>query len=200
MNEESKHENILILWASPDLDGLTASAKNAIKEGIESVGIEVKEIHLNRKNIKSCMTCKKGGYGTCFSKGTCVIKDDMQDIYDSMIKASALVFVTPVYWHDISENFKALLDRIRRIETSKNGYLQKKRYISIACAGGYGSGTVQALSHLEEILGHMGMRALDRIPVVRFNKDYMIPALKEAGKTFAKNYSSFRFNDFNFWE
>ena len=34
-------------------------------------------------------------------------------------------------------------------------------------------------------LTHMGMRAYDRIPVVRYNKDYMLPALYEAGKTYA---------------
>lgn len=189
--------SILILWASPDLNGLTAAAKNSIIEGIKSEGTNVKEIHLNEKNIKNCLACGKNGYGTCFSKGKCSIKDDMQEIYDEMIKASAIVFITPVYWHDLSENFKALLDRIRRMETSKNGYLKGKRYLAIACAGGYGSGTVETLSHLEQILGHMGMRALDRIPIVRFNKNYMIPTLKEAGKEFAKHYLDFRFDDFN---
>ena len=38
---------------------------------------------------------------------------------------------------------------------------------------------------LERGLTHMGMRAYDRIPVVRYNKDYMLPALYEAGKTYA---------------
>jgi hypothetical protein len=28
------------------------------------------------------------------------------------------------------------------------------------------------------------MRAYDRIPVVRYNKDYVLPALYEAGKTY----------------
>ena len=31
----------------------------------------------------------------------------------------------------------------------------------------------------------MGMRAYDRIPVVRYNRDYILPALYEAGKTYA---------------
>ncbi len=29
----------------------------------------------------------------------------------------------------------------------------------------------------------MGMRAYDRISVVRYNKDFILPALNEAGKT-----------------
>ena len=31
----------------------------------------------------------------------------------------------------------------------------------------------------------MGMRAYDRVPVVRYNSDYILPALYEAGKTYA---------------
>ena len=32
----------------------------------------------------------------------------------------------------------------------------------------------------------MGMAVRDRVPVVRFNKEYMLPALETAGKQFAK--------------
>ena len=31
----------------------------------------------------------------------------------------------------------------------------------------------------------MGMRVYDRISVVRYNKDYVLPMLSEAGKTYA---------------
>lgn len=30
----------------------------------------------------------------------------------------------------------------------------------------------------------MGMRAYDRIPVNRYNKDYILPALEQAGSTY----------------
>lgn len=32
----------------------------------------------------------------------------------------------------------------------------------------------------------MGMRVYDRIPVVRYNKDYILPMLENAGATYAK--------------
>ena len=32
---------------------------------------------------------------------------------------------------------------------------------------------------------HMNMRAYDRLPVNRFNREYILPALYEAGKTYA---------------
>lgn len=189
---------VTVVWASPDLDGLTAEAKNQIIKGIESTGSEVNEIHLNRKRIMSCLACGKGGYGKCLRNGTCSIRDDLQDIYDALRSSEAFVLVTPVYWHDMSENFKALLDRIRRMETSHNGYLSRKRAMIVACAGGYGLGTCQCLSHMEEVLNHMNISVCDRIPVERFNSAYMLPALYEAGKNFANKYQNFRFDDFHF--
>ena len=39
---------------------------------------------------------------------------------------------------------------------------------------------------MERGLTHMGMRAYDRIPVIRYNRDYMLPALRPAGKVYAE--------------
>ena len=38
---------------------------------------------------------------------------------------------------------------------------------------------------MERGLVHMGMRTYDRISVVRYNKDYILSALYEAGRTYA---------------
>ena len=64
--------------------------------------------------------------------------------------------------------------------------LAEKRCVLVACAGGTGRGTLECLTQLERGLTHMGMRAYDRIPVVRYNRDYILPALYEAGKTYAE--------------
>ena len=47
-------------------------------------------------------------------------------------------------------------------------------------------GAVECLHNMEEALKHMGMRAYDRVPVIRFNKDYMLPALREAGRLYSR--------------
>ena len=39
---------------------------------------------------------------------------------------------------------------------------------------------------MERGLTHMGMRVYDRISVVRYNKEYLLPALEKAGETYAK--------------
>ncbi len=102
------------------------------------------------------------------------------------------MLVTPVYWHDMAENMKALLDRMRRCEPFTNHYLEGKRCMLVACAGGTGNGAVKCLRTMEETLGHMKMVPLERLPIIRFNKDYMLPALFHAGEMFAQQFEDWK--------
>jgi len=179
---------VMVLWSSPNTDGLTAEAKNRFMAGLtlsDVENMEVEEIHLNQKKINHCLACGNG-WGTCRSEGSCVLKDDFEDIYKKMADADGIVFVTAVYWHDMTECMKAFMDRLRRCETAHNHYLKDKRCFLVACAGGTGNGATRCLYLMEESLKHMGMRAYDRIPVIRFNKDYILPALETAGKLFGE--------------
>jgi len=174
---------VAIIWSSPNTVGLTAGAKDQIKGGLVDAGAEVQEIHLNSKHLEHCRACRNG-WGTCNKAGTCVIRDDFAEIYKTLVDADGIVWISAVYWSDMTECFKAFFDRLRRCDATHNHYLAEKRCILIACAGGTGRGTLECLTQLERGLTHMGMRAYDRIPVVRYNKDYVLPALYEAGKTY----------------
>jgi multimeric flavodoxin WrbA len=177
---------IVVLWASPNKDGLTAATKDKILEGISKAGGEIEVVHLNKSNIKLCLTCGDG-WGTCRSEGRCIIPDDFAEVYDKLVTANGIVFITPVYWHDIAECLKAFLDRLRRCETAYNHHLKGKKCLLIACAGGTGLGVTQCLNHLEDILSHMKMIATDRLPITRFNKIYDLPVLSCAGELFASH-------------
>ena len=177
-------KKVAVIWSSPNKNGLTASAKEQISKGIADAGAEVCEIHLNSKNINHCRACGNG-WGTCNKNGSCVIGDDFADIYNTLKEADGIVWISAVYWSDMTECFKAFFDRLRRCDATFSHSLTEKRCMLIACAGGTGRGTLECLTQLERGLVHMGMHAYDRIPVVRFNKDYMLPALYDAGKTYA---------------
>lgn len=178
-------KKVAVIWSSPNTDGLTAAAKDQLVCGLKEVGAEVQEIHLNRKKLEHCRACGNG-WGTCNKQGTCVIKDDFAEIYEALKAADGIAWISAVYWSDMTECFKAFLDRLRRCDATHNHALAEKRCLLAACAGGTGRGTLECLTQLERGLTHMGMRAYDRIPVVRFNRDYMLPALREAGKIYAE--------------
>ncbi len=178
-------KKVAVVWSSPNKDGLTASAKEQFIKGLTDAGAEVNEIHLNSKKLEHCRACGNG-WGSCNKNGKCVLPDDFTEIYETLAAADGIVWVSAVYWSDMTECFKAFFDRLRRCDATKNHFLADKRCILMACAGGTGRGTLECLTQLERGLTHMGMRVYDRISVVRYNKDYVLPALEEAGKRYAE--------------
>lgn len=178
--------SIVVIWASPNKDGLTATAKDRVLEGIQAAGGQGEAVQLNLLGLKQCCACQNG-WGNCRSQGRCILPDGFQKLYDRMVDAQGVVLVTPVYWHDLAETLKGFLDRLRRCETGHNHYLADKECLLIACAGGSGIGAIQCLNHLEDTLSHMRMKAVDRLPVTRFNREYLLPAIQEAGAAFARH-------------
>ncbi len=177
-------KKVSIVWSSPNPGGLTASCKDRFLAGLKDAGIAAEEIHLNEKKIEHCRACGDG-WGTCNKKGTCVIRDDFEEIYGALRDSDGIVWISAVYWSDTTECFKAFFDRLRRCDAAYNHNLREKRCVLVACAGGTGRGTLECLSQMERGLNHMGMRVYDRISVGRYNREYILPALYEAGKTYA---------------
>ncbi len=178
--------SVLVIWSSPNLDGLTAAAKGKIADGLKKAGTEVREAHLNALQMEHCRACGNG-WGMCRSEGRCVIDGDgFAALYEQAAEADGIVWVSAVYWHDLTECMKAFIDRLRRCETTHNHALVGKKCLLVACAGGTGNGAVECLRALEESLKHMEMKAVDRLPVIRFNREYMLPALESAGEAFAR--------------
>ena len=179
------NKRILVLWASPNLHGLTAAAKDRICQGIVGKA-SVEPVQLNKCDLHTCRVCGDG-WGSCRSMGQCIIGDSFQSLYDKIICADGFVIVTPVYWHDMAEPCKKFFDRLRRCETAYNHKLRGKKCLMVACAGGSGRGSVQCLLKLEEIMGHMQISVVDRIGINRFNWTYMLQTLVSAGSFFAES-------------
>lgn len=178
-------KKVIVLWPSPNAGGLTAAAKDRLLAGLLSGGAEAEEVQLNKLHLEHCRACGDG-WGSCRAKGKCILKDDFAALYDALAEADGIVFVTAVYFHDLTECFKALMDRLRRCDAFTAKRLADKRCLLVACAGGTGQGTSECLSRLEYTMKHMNMRAYDRLPVNRFNREYMLPALEAAGETYAR--------------
>ena len=121
-------KKVAVIWSSPNTDGLTASAKDRFIAGLTEAGVQTEEIHLNRKKIGHCMACGDG-WGTCRSKGACVIQDDFAEIYRKLQEADGIVWVSAVYWWEMTECFKAFFDRLRRCEGFTNRFLEGKRCV-----------------------------------------------------------------------
>ena len=62
--------------------------------------------------IERCRQCDADGWGVCRARGSCVIEDDFAGLVERMREADAIVFATPVYFSDLSESLRAILDRL----------------------------------------------------------------------------------------
>ena len=100
--------NILVLNGSPRPKGSTRQMVDAFTEGAASASHQVNVIDVCKKNIKGCIACEY-----CHTKGhgTCVQKDDMQEVYTLLKEADMLVIASPIYYHGISGQLKCVIDR-----------------------------------------------------------------------------------------
>ena len=100
--------NILVLNGSPRPKGNTRQMVDAFTEGATSAGHQVNVVNVCQKNIKGCIACEY-----CHTKGhgTCVQKDDMQEVNSFLKEADMLVLASPIYYHGISGQLKCAIDR-----------------------------------------------------------------------------------------
>jgi multimeric flavodoxin WrbA len=173
---------ILAIQSSPNHDGLTATSVRQLLNGAKSKGHQVELIHLNDRIIKKCKACDDG-WGQCRREGNCILEDEFQTIREKIDESDALIFASPVYWHDLSESAKTFLDRLRRVESHSGfGRYRDKLSVGIASAGGSGNGAARALYLLEEYLKRLGFKTFDLVTITQVNKGHKLSMLEEAGR------------------
>ena len=74
---------------------------------------QVEHISLKGKTIQFCKGCL-----ACQKTQKCVLKDDANLIAEKALAADTLVFVTPIYYYEMSGQMKTLLDRLNPLYPS----------------------------------------------------------------------------------
>jgi multimeric flavodoxin WrbA len=181
----------LILSGSKNRSGKTAAAIEAIHRGIVKAKGEAEILFLTELTIEKCRPCNKDGWGICRTEHRCIIEDDFAVVAEKTKTSDAVVFATPVYFHDISESMRGFLDRLRRTRfmfgpPAGPGMLPQQAAttpaVGICYAGGSGNGAISCAFFLERILQGCGFDVIDMIPVRRQNIDMKIPHLERVGE------------------
>jgi multimeric flavodoxin WrbA len=116
---------VLALIGSPRKGSNTDILVDRILEGCREKGFTVEKLYLYDFNISACTDCR-----LCKSEDyECAIKDDMQQIYPSIVEADVIIFGTPVYWYGPTGKMKLLIDRMRPFIASKK--MQGKRGVLV---------------------------------------------------------------------
>lgn len=101
-----KNKKILIISSSFRLNGNSDTLADAFQKGALEKQHEVEKISLRDYDFhfcQGCLACQKGK--------PCVLKDDASFIIEKMKNSDVIVFVTPIYFYEMSGQMKTLLDR-----------------------------------------------------------------------------------------
>ena len=91
------------------------------------------------------------------------------------------IFVTPVYFKEMSESAKVFFDRLKRCDAfNDDSKIKGKNIICIACAGGSGDGTEETLKSFDILNYFLKTNMVGRIPVTRFTFDKQKEVIKES--------------------
>ena len=69
--------------------------------------VEIEAISIGTKNIGMCKGC-----WACTKVGKCIVKDDLEEIQTKMLESDLILLGSPVYVHQVSAQFKSLVDRL----------------------------------------------------------------------------------------
>ena len=80
-----------------------------IQKGLDSNKFEMVLFDPNKLQLEFCRGCKN-----CFNTGKCPLdlKDSGKLLKDSMIEADFIIFLSPVYEHNVSGDIKNIIDRL----------------------------------------------------------------------------------------
>ena len=134
-------KKILILEGSPRPHGNSCILSNEFARGAEEAGCSVDKIQISRKKISGCLGCN-----ACYRNGgSCVQKDDMEEIRAKMLEADVIVLASPIYFYSMTAQMKALIDRTYAFFNQLAG---KTFYFVITCAATDASYTETMLASL----------------------------------------------------
>ena len=98
---------VVTLLGSPRTNGNTATLAQAFIDTAQASGADVQSFLLNKLDAKGCQACN-----ACKTKtDRCVIKDDLADVLEAVRNADIVVAATPIYFADVSAQFKIFVDR-----------------------------------------------------------------------------------------
>jgi len=101
---------IIGINGSPRLKGNTAQLLDEVLHHTQAHGAETVRYDLNRLDIQgcqSCYRCKEPG-----RDGTCILKDDVNQILENILSADGVVLASPVYMWQMSAQAKLFTDRL----------------------------------------------------------------------------------------
>ncbi len=108
---------------------------------LDATGYDYELILLKDKKIKPCNAC-----GGCFYLHKCIVKDDMQELYDKLLKADIIVLGCPTYFANVTTLMKTFIDRCLPLYLAEK---LKGKKVAILTVGNFKKGEVRYLDRFD---------------------------------------------------
>jgi multimeric flavodoxin WrbA len=157
---------VLGLVGSPNREGRTNAVVRAALAGAAREGATAEIVQMADHVVDACKDCVPW---VCVDNLKCTYADPGFEYLSEKIRAcDALVLGAPVYWWDTSGMVKFLILKMFRCFARK-GALNGLPALGIGVAGGTGNGLVSGLRPVYHFFQMLQMRAIEPLPVTRFN-------------------------------
>lgn len=110
---------VLGISGSPRIKGNTDILLDHVLKGANSKGADTEKIVLDKLKFSPCQECEN-----LKDDGTCIVKDDMQDVYKKIKEADVLILASPIFFGSLSAQAKMMVDRFQCLWRAK--YILKK--------------------------------------------------------------------------
>lgn len=111
---------ILAISCSPRKKGNTVAMLSETLEAAEAAGAEVELYSVAGKDIQPCDSC-----WSCAKTHRCHKDDDTEALIEKMLAADGIVFGVPVYFHGMSAQAKAIIDRTISLNSPERALTNK---------------------------------------------------------------------------
>jgi len=105
---------ITAIYGSPRRQGNTSQLLQRAVAGARDQGATVNEIVLRDLKISPCLEI----YG-CTRKGDCAIRDDFQQVRDSILASDGIMLASPIFFYTVSAHTKIFMDRCQSLWVKK---------------------------------------------------------------------------------
>jgi multimeric flavodoxin WrbA len=102
------------IYGSPRKGGNSDLLLDSFIQGAQDQGAEVRRVYVRDLDISGCRECNG-----CEKTGTCVVQDDMQDIYALLDEADVITLSSPIFFYGLSSQLKAMIDRAQAMWARK---------------------------------------------------------------------------------
>jgi len=113
---------ILAINGSPRKQGNTYAMLTAVLDVLKNSGAETELYQAGGREVRGCLACNKCGE----HKGRCVTDDWVNEVYQKMKAADAIIIGSPTYFSDLTPETKAVIDRCGFISRRDGNSLSRK--------------------------------------------------------------------------